>query len=194
MSPPNPAQEVGQNMTYELDRSGHRPKTGAVRPEFEHQKSPQDRRGRLVRVILVGLLSLALIGAPSVGFAGEKAAQTGREGGLGAAAAVSSLIYGPVKLLYATGGLVVGAFAWAFTAGDTQVAERVFTRSLRGTYVITPDILTGDKELVFIGRDVQPGEATGTRAFASAADAQPAAEASEPAPLDDETGYDEMGW
>jgi len=142
------------------------------------------RDRRWVRGLLVGVLAVTLLGMPSVGFAGEKAADVSRESGLGAAAALSSLIYGPVKLVYATGGLIVGSFAWIFTAGDSQVAEKVFTRSLRGDYVITPEILIGEKSLEFIGRDSEPYRPK-TEAVA-AADIQP--------PVVDESGYDEMGW
>ncbi|MAG33430.1 MAG: hypothetical protein CL908_21345 [Deltaproteobacteria bacterium] len=133
--------------------------------------------------MLVGLVSIALLGAPSVGFAESEASEVGREGGLGAAAALSSLIYGPVKLLYATGGLIVGSFAWAFTAGDTEVASEVFTRSLRGNYVITPAILTGEERLEFIGRDVD--------------EPVPPTEAVAQAPTSEGLGdpsYDESGW
>ena len=114
-----------------LKRPGEGPTTGVFYP----------KSGRLFRGLLVGVLAVTLIGAPSVGFAGEKAASVSRESGLGAAAAISSLVYGPVKVFYALGGLVIGSFAWVFTAGDSEVAEMVFTRSLRGTYVITPEIL-----------------------------------------------------
>jgi hypothetical protein len=129
---------------------------------------------------------VALLAAPSAALAGEKARETSREGGLGAAAALSTLIYGPVKLVYATGGLIVGSFAWAFTAGDSQVAEQVFTRSLRGTYVVTPEHLTGEQELIFIGRDLEQADAS--RAVAAVETAPPAPEVRE------ESEYDEMGW
>lgn len=166
-------------MTIQWNRSGESPKGG----------SPRAGRSLLVALLVVGL-----VGAPSASLAGENAKETGREGGLGAAAALSSLIYGPIKLVYATGGLVVGAFAWAFTAGDTEVATKVFTRSLRGNYVITPDILTGEQKLVFIGRDVEPGEArTSAVASASAATAAAAGSADGGETFDD-SGYDEMGW
>jgi len=163
-------------MTNGLNRSGVSPKNGELRPESKG----------MAHSVLVGLVALALIAAPATSFAEGKGKETGKEGGLGAAAAVSSLVYGPVKLLYATGGLVIGAFAWAFTAGDSDVAQTVFTRSLRGTYVITPDILTGDEELVFIGRDVEPAPAQ-TEAVASASP-QTTNESF------DDSGYDEMGW
>lgn len=170
-------------MTFEIDRSGERPRTGGVRPKG------------FARRFMTALLVVSLLGAPSAGFAASTAGETSREGGLGAAAALSTLIYGPVKLLYATGGLIVGGFAWAFTAGDSQVAEKVFTRSLRGTYVLTPDHLTGEREVVFIGRDL--GEASGqAEAVASAStvstpSVSTTASTSEPI---DTSGYDEMGW
>jgi hypothetical protein len=129
-------------------------------------------------------LGAALVAAPSVGFAAEKAGEVSKESGLGAAAAVSSLVYAPVKLVYAIGGLVVGSLAWAFTAGDSEVAGQVFTRSLLGNYVITPQILTGEEELVFIGRDPDDGPV--------AAETVAAAEA--PTPAYEDPGYDEMGW
>jgi len=136
------------------------------------------------RSLVALVLAVALVALPSVGLAENKAGEVGRESGLGAAAAISSLVYGPLKLVYATGGLVVGAFAWVFTAGDTQVAEKVFTRSLRGTYVITPEILLGEQRLEFIGRDLGD-RAVRTENVASASAAT--------RPVEDPE-YDELGW
>ncbi len=173
-------------MTELWERSSVSSKTGEVcsKSGLGFKKDVHRRPGRHRRSVLVGVLAVTLLFAPSIGFAGEKAAEVSRESGLGAAAAISSLVYGPVKLLYATGGLVVGSFAWIFTAGDTEVASKVFTRSLRGTYVITPEILLGEQSLEFIGRDHAPAQAR-TEAIA-AADISGA-------PIDD-SGYDEMGW
>ena len=168
-------ERLDESMKIQMNRSGTRSRTDDV-------SAPQTG----MRKLMTALLVVALLGAPSIGFAGEAARETGREGGLGAAAALSSLVYGPVKLVYATGGLIVGAFAWAFTAGDTQVATKVFTRSLRGNYVVTPDHLTGERELVFIGRDVGQVAAGPAEAVAAAQTAT--------AEKTDESDYDEMGW
>ena len=165
-------------MTIQWNRSDVSSKAADVRP---------NTGGRLGRHLLTVLLLVALVAAPSASFAGSKASETSREGGLGAAAAVSSLIYGPVKLIYAIGGLLVGSIAWGLTAGDSQVAETVFTRSVRGNYVITPDMLTGEQKLNFIGRDVGDPEA----------EAEPEAIASvsaAPVETTDDGGYDELGW
>jgi hypothetical protein len=177
-------------MTFLLDRSGNRPEPGKVCSRLENEfESDMRKRGRSQgsRVwtgLLAGVLAVTLLGAPSIGFAGERAAFVSKEGGIGAAAALSSLVYGPVKLLYAAGGLIVGSFSWIFTAGDNEVASKVFTRALRGTYVITPGILLGEEPLEFIGRDVEP--------FAPRTEAVASAEV--PPTVIDESGYDEMGW
>lgn len=108
--------------------------------------------GSFRRGLAVGLTA-CLLASPSVAFASDHTKEVSQESGLGVAAALSSLVYSPVKVVYAVGGLVIGSLAWVFTAGDTAVADKVYVRSLRGTYVITPEILKGEEPLVFIGRD-----------------------------------------
>ena len=161
-----------------------------IRPSTADLCAPDDRGARagrrgIGRVILTGLIALSLITAPSMVLAeNTSAGDMSKEGGLGAASALTSLIYGPVKLIYAVGGLIVGGCAWAFTAGDSQVAKTVFTRSLRGHYVITPEILTGEERLEFIGRD----EAGPRAPVAAVASAPPIDQSYE------DPEYDEMGW
>lgn len=170
-----------------LDRSGNRPELGGVCLHVENENEvgrSHLKKRQVLTGLLAGVLAVTLLGAPSVGFAGEKAAVVSRESGIGAAAALSSLIYGPIKLVYATGGLIVGSLSWLFTAGDNEVAEKVFTRSLRGTYVITPGILLGEEPLEFIGRNVEPFRPK-TEAVASAEVTPPEI---------DDSSYDEMGW
>ena len=165
-------------MNNSIFRSGASPNAGDVRP-----RSAGSAAGRLLIALL---LSVALVGVPSLASAGDVASKTSREGGLGAAAALSTLVYGPVKLVYAVSGLVFGSCAWAVTAGDTEVAKQVFTRSVRGTYVITPEHLTGEQELVFIGRDGGLEETT----TATVAAASPPETTSD----DYDEAYEEMGW
>jgi hypothetical protein len=75
------------------------------------------------------------------------------EAGLGALAAVSTLVYGPVKVLYAVGGLLVGGLAWGLSGGDGDVLKAVVTPAVRGDYVLTPALLRGDRPIEFFGRD-----------------------------------------
>ena len=106
-------------MTVSRNEPGASSASGVLRPQLgESISHPTHSRvsarktvGLKSRLALIRMLAIAIAVAPSTAFAEDKAAETGKQGGLGAAAALSSLIYGPVKLVYATGGLIVGAFA-----------------------------------------------------------------------------------
>jgi len=71
---------------------------------------------------------------------------------MGTAAALSSLIYGPVKIAYSVLGVVFGGFAWGLSGGDTEVLTAVVSPAIRGDYVITPSHLRGEQSIEFIGR------------------------------------------
>lgn len=77
----------------------------------------------------------------------------GSEAGFGILAGLCSLVYAPVKVVYALGGGLVGGFAWIFSAGDNDVARAVVTPAVRGDYVVTPSNLRGEDDLEFIGKD-----------------------------------------
>lgn len=145
--------------------------------------------GLAVRRLLAVGLTACLLATPSVALAGDHTKEVSKESGMGAAAALTSLVYSPVKLVYAVGGLVIGSLAWVFTAGDTDVADKVYVRSLRGTYVITPEILRGEEPLVFIGRDpsVMPVEEPKAVASGPVADAPVADDYADDA-------YGDSGW
>ena len=81
------------------------------------------------------------------------------EGGMGALAAISTLLYAPAKLVYATCGLIFGGAAWGLSGGDSSVLHAVVTPAVRGDYVVTPGILRGERALEFFGRDPNYREA-----------------------------------
>jgi len=71
--------------------------------------------------------------------------------GMQVAAGFSTLLYFPLKAVFAIGGGIVGGLTYAFTGGDEHAAKRVWTTSMYGTYIITPDHLRGDKPIRFLG-------------------------------------------
>jgi type IV secretory pathway VirB2 component (pilin) len=99
--------------------------------------------------VMVGVLVLLLQASPA------RAESTGASAGWGSAAAISSLIYGPVKVAYSVLGVVFGGIAWGLSGGDSEVMSAVITPAVRGDYVVTPSHLRGEETLEFIGR--QPG-------------------------------------
>lgn len=85
--------------------------------------------------------------SPSEGTEGGSASSAGMQ----AAAGVSTLLYLPLKLAFAIGGGVVGGLAYAFSGGNEQAAKSIWTTSIYGTYIITPDHLEGNRPIRFLG-------------------------------------------
>ncbi len=69
----------------------------------------------------------------------------------GASCFIVSPVYGAFKLAFAGAGAIVGGFTWLFTGGDQEAAQRVWDTSLKGTYIITPEHLKGEKPVQFVG-------------------------------------------
>lgn len=94
-----------------------------------------------------GAVALALAMAPAPAHAGRTS-----EALLGTSCALLNLVYGPAKLTYAMVGGLVGGLAYAFSAGDAEVAGPILDSALRGDYALSPEHLQGRRELEFIGR------------------------------------------
>ena len=104
------------------------------------------------RGYLVGSLAAAAIAlSPATALAGDRD-NIGVDLGLGVASALCSIVYAPVKIVYATGGLIVGGFGWALSGGDSEVASAIVDPAVRGDYVVTPAVLKGDRPLEFYGQ------------------------------------------
>jgi len=123
-----------------------------------------ERRGAVhihvsIRSALIALAAAATFALTPVP---AEAESPGSEYGIGVGCAFVNLLYGPTKILYATGGGIVSGFAWVFSAGDSDVARPIWDASMRGDYMVVPDQLRGRKRLDFIGRSPAPPAATET--------------------------------
>ena len=101
------------------------------------------------RPVLIALAVAATVALTPASATAESAAA---EYGIGLGCALINLVYGPVKVLYATGGAIVSGMAWVFSAGDNQVARPIWDASMRGDYALVPEQLKGKRPIVFIGR------------------------------------------
>ncbi len=106
-------------------------------------------RARRARPLATAAL-LAVLLTSSLG-ARPARAQSAAEAGWGIGAALSSVVYAPLKIAYATAGLVFGGIGWGLSGGDPGVFETVLAPAVRGDYVVTPAHLRGERELVFVG-------------------------------------------
>ena len=113
---------------------------------------------KLVAVFL--LLALCTVTMVPSAWSQESAAPPSSEGteggtpasaGMLAAAGLSTLLYFPLKAVFAISGGIVGGLTYVFTAGDEQAAKKVWNTTLYGTYIITPDHLQGNRPIRFLG-------------------------------------------
>lgn len=72
---------------------------------------------------------------------------------LGAGSVLSTFVYGTVKTTYAILGSITGGLAFALSGGRNDVARAIIQPAVRGDYVVTPEHLTMNQPLVFVGRD-----------------------------------------
>jgi len=74
--------------------------------------------------------------------------------GLVTASVVSSVIYSPLKLVYATLGSVTSGLVLGFTAGEaTSSASKIAKQSVTGDWYVGPDVFLGSEYLDFVGPD-----------------------------------------
>ena len=71
------------------------------------------------------------------------------DAGMGTATVLANVVYMPTKLVYATLGGITGGFAYVLTGANYEIAERVWTPSLGGNYVLVPEQLRGNQPIYF---------------------------------------------
>jgi len=71
--------------------------------------------------------------------------------GMQAAAGLLTIPYVACKAAFAIAGGIVGGLTYAFTGGNENAAKSVWTTSMYGTYILTPDHLQGNRPIRFLG-------------------------------------------
>ena len=104
---------------------------------------------RCAAILCVATIALA----PGFAAAENEEEALTSEAGIGMAAALATLVYGPVKIAYATLGLVFGGAAYGLSGGDADVLHAVVTPAVRGDYVVKPANVTMNESLEFFGRE-----------------------------------------
>src|SRR5262245_50697380 len=121
---------------------------------MEHRGVFQMLDRSVLRLLAVALLSASVVAAPMSARA-EDAPERNimMQYGLGVGSVLCSLVYGPVKVVYATLGSVTGGMAWLLTGGRTDVPREIIQPAIRGDYIVTPEHLTFNQPLEFVGHE-----------------------------------------
>ncbi len=109
---------------------------------------PRALRGWLATVVLSA--AMGLFPSPPA------SAELGEEGAassffFGMSAGLLTLVYTPLKVLYATAAIPVSGLAYLWSVGDSDMAGRVMRSGTQGTFVVTPEHLRGEASLDFVG-------------------------------------------
>ena len=116
------------------------------------QRTRGSRRARIRHIAAVAAaFALAGVLSPSGAQADESASNSGFF--FGTSSGILTLVYTPVKLAYAAASIPVGGLVYVWTAGNSEVTSRVIRNGTRGTFVLTPDHLRGDKDINFMGSE-----------------------------------------
>src|SRR6202166_4905518 len=71
--------------------------------------------------------------------------------GIGAGTVAGNVLYVPAKVVYGILGGITGGASYLLTGGNTQTANTIWRSSLGGDYVLTPDMVAGQKPVHFSG-------------------------------------------
>ena len=114
---------------------------------------------RLSMIALVVVLAFsAAVATPAWSQSADADARQGTPAGVGMqlAAFGASIPYFVGKGAFAIGGGIIGGLAYLFSGLNEQTAKSIWIPSLYGTYVITPEHLTGDRPVRFLGVAAEP--------------------------------------
>ncbi len=106
------------------------------------------RQARLRRVAATCAL-VAAFASPAR--AQDEEPSTAYSGMVGVGAAICTLVYSPLKVVYAASGLVVTGLAFLWSFGDGDVTGALWRTTVGGDYVVTPSVLEGHRDLRFRG-------------------------------------------
>ena len=71
--------------------------------------------------------------------------------GMEVASGLATVVYFPAKAVFALGGGLVGGLTYAFTGGNEEATNKVWDASMKGDYMVTPENLTGEEPIRFVG-------------------------------------------
>lgn len=113
------------------------------------------RTGRK-RLVASALTVMLLFGAARTAHA-EEGGHYLEDLGWGLAAVGLNLVYMPAKLVYAVFGAIVGGLAYGVSGGNPEAAQLVWSPSLGGAYVLTPNMVRGHEPVFFSGEQYDVG-------------------------------------
>ena len=104
-------------------------------------------------VLIVTFMGLTII-PPASALAEDQASGTDRsdDTGMKVASWLLTIPYCAGKSAFAIAGSVVGSLGYAFSGGNSETAQSVWTTTVYGTYILRPAHLRGEEPIHFLGK------------------------------------------
>jgi hypothetical protein len=113
-----------------------------------------EKWSRFVTVMLiVTFMALTMI-PPGSALADDQASGTesSDDTGIKVASWLLTVPYCAGKSAFAIAGSVVGGLGYAFSGGNSQTAQSIWTKTVYGTYILRPAHLRGEEPIHFLGK------------------------------------------
>ena len=121
-----------------------------IAPETHHMK----KWSRSVAIVLImTVMGLTMI-PPGSAMAQDQASSTDNSEGTGIQVAswLLTVPYCAGKSAFAIAGSVVGGLGYAFSGGNSETAQSIWTKTVYGTYILRPAHLRGEEPIQFLGK------------------------------------------
>jgi len=115
------------------------------------KEEPHVRLPMVIVLVVIAYGSMLVAPAWSQSTSTDSLQGTASGAGMGAASAAATILYFPFKAAFALGGGVVGGLAYVYSGFSESTAKNIWVPSVYGTYVITPEHLSGDRPVRFLG-------------------------------------------
>jgi hypothetical protein len=136
-----------------------------IRAPATHQRTSWSRY--IAFVLIVTVMGLTMIPA-GVTFAQDQASSSdGSDStGIQVASWLLTIPYCVGKSAFAVAGSVVGGLGYAFSGGNPETAQAIWTKSVYGTYILRPAHLRGEEPIHFLGQSEEHKSESVNRAAA----------------------------
>ncbi len=109
------------------------------------------RETRVAHCLAIAVLALAITAVPIPALAENDEGGAFSKFAIGIGAGISTLVYTPLKVVYALTAIPISGLVYMWSVGNTEMAGRVMRSGTLGNFVVTPEHLRGKQTLDFVG-------------------------------------------
>ena len=116
-----------------------------------HQMKPWSRA--IATILIITVMGLTMLPAGGTFAQDQTSSSDGSDStGIQVASWLLTIPYCAGKSAFAVAGSVVGSLGYAFSGGNSETAQAIWTKSVYGTYILRPAHLRGEEPIHFVGQ------------------------------------------